>query len=140
VAVTASIGVVARRAGGTQPAELLRDAGATVRRLRGHGTRQWAMFDPDDDAAERAELRLAAAIPGAMETGELRVEYRPVVTLVARRVVGVEAVLCWDHPRLGVLPAQRCLHLAEQTGIVHAQTVAAARCGGAGRGLARALR
>lgn len=120
IAVTASIGVVQRPVAATEPVELLRDAGAALRRVRGHGSRQWALFDPDADAAERAELRLAAAIPGALETGELRVEYRPVVTLQSRRTVGVEAVASWDHPELGVLPAQRCLQLAEQTGVVHA--------------------
>lgn len=119
-AATASIGVVQRPVGASEPVELLRDAGAALRRVRGHGTRQWAMFDPDADGAERAELRLAAAIPGALETGELRVQYRPVTILESRRMVGVEAVPSWRHPRLGLLPAQRFMQLAERTGMVHA--------------------
>ncbi len=119
VAVTASIGVVQRPVRGSESAELLRDAGATLRRLRGHGSRQWAPFDPDADAAERVELRLAAAMPGAMENGELRVDYQPVVTLQSHRVVAVEAVLTWQHPEFGVLSSQRCMELAEQTGMVH---------------------
>ncbi|MGH3566064.1 MAG: EAL domain-containing protein [Pseudonocardia sp.] len=129
-----------RRAGGIEPAELLRAAGATLRRLRGHGTRQWAMFDPVVDAAEREELRLAAAMPGAMETGELCVEYQPVVTLECSRVVGVAAVLSWQHPELGVVASQRCMQLAEQTGMVQRGRELAAACrGGAGRGVASAL-
>ncbi len=120
VAVTASIGVVQRSVAGTEPAELLRAAGATLRRVRGQGSRQWALFDADIDAAERLQLRLAAAMPGAMETGEVCVEYQPVVALESHRVVGVEAVLSWQHPELGVLSSQRCMELAEQTGMVHA--------------------
>ncbi|MGH4009850.1 MAG: putative bifunctional diguanylate cyclase/phosphodiesterase [Pseudonocardiaceae bacterium] len=120
VAVTATIGVAQRRFGGSaKPEELIRAASATLRRLRGRGKRQWDLFDPDIDAAERAELRLAAAIPGALETGELRVTYRPVVTLDGRRLVGIEAALCWQHPELGVLPNERCVQAAERTGIVH---------------------
>ncbi|MQA12902.1 MAG: EAL domain-containing protein [Pseudonocardiaceae bacterium] len=119
VAVTASIGVVQCRVGGSEPAELLRAAGATLRRVRGQGSRQWAMFDPDFDATERVELRLAAELPGAMENGELSVEYQPVSTVQSPRVVGVEAILSWQHPELGVVSSQRCMQLAEQTGMVH---------------------
>ncbi|MGH3930418.1 MAG: putative bifunctional diguanylate cyclase/phosphodiesterase [Pseudonocardiaceae bacterium] len=120
VAVTATIGVVQRRVGGADPGELLRAASATLHRLRGKGKRQWAVFDADVDAAERAELRLAATIPSALETGELRVDYQPVVTLESGRLVGVETVLSWHHPELGVLSQDRCTQLAEQTSVVHA--------------------
>ncbi|MGH3939352.1 MAG: putative bifunctional diguanylate cyclase/phosphodiesterase [Pseudonocardiaceae bacterium] len=118
--VTATIGVVQRRVGGADPDELLRAAGATLRRLHGKGRQQWAVFDADVDAAERAELRLAATLPSALETGELRVDYQPVVTLESGRLVGVETVLNWHHPELGVLSQDRCTQLAEQTGMVHA--------------------
>ncbi len=120
VAATATIGVVQRRFGGSsKPEELMRAAGATLRRLRGRGKRQWDLFDPGIDATERAELRLAAAIPGALETGELRVTYQPVVTLDGHRLVGIEAALCWQHPELGVLSNEQCAQAAERTGVVH---------------------
>ncbi len=118
VVVTARIGAVQRQAGATTPAELMRAAGATLRRLRGKGG-QWAMFDADSDTAERAELRLAAGMPGAMEAGELQVEYRPVAALRDGRVVAVEAMLSWHHPELGALSHDRCMQLAERTGAVH---------------------
>ncbi|MDQ4010764.1 MAG: EAL domain-containing protein [Actinomycetota bacterium] len=119
VAVTATIGVVQRRVGGSKPEELMRAASATLRRLRGRGKRQWTLFDPDIDAADRAELRLAAAMPGALETGELCVTYQPVVTLDCRRLVGIEAALCWQHPQLGMLSNEQCVQAAERTGVVH---------------------
>jgi diguanylate cyclase (GGDEF)-like protein/PAS domain S-box-containing protein len=119
VAATASIGVVQRQAGATTADDLMRAASTTLRRMRGAGKRQWALFDADVDAAERAELRLAAAMPGAWETGELRVTYQPVVTLDGERLVGIEAALSWQHPQLGVLSHAQCVHAAEQTGVVH---------------------
>jgi diguanylate cyclase (GGDEF)-like protein/PAS domain S-box-containing protein len=119
VAATASIGVVQRHAGATTADDLMRAASTTLRRIRGAGKRQWALFDADVDATERAELRLAAAMPGAWETGELRVTYQPVVTLNGERLVGIEAALSWQHPQLGVLPHAQCVHAAEQTGVVH---------------------
>jgi EAL domain-containing protein (putative c-di-GMP-specific phosphodiesterase class I) len=87
--------------------------------MRGAGKRQWTLFDADVDAADRAELRLAAAMPGAWETGELRVTYQPVVTLDGERLVGIEAALNWQHPQLGVLSHAQCVRAAEQTGVMH---------------------
>ncbi|MGH4023703.1 MAG: putative bifunctional diguanylate cyclase/phosphodiesterase [Pseudonocardiaceae bacterium] len=120
VAATATIGAVQRQAAGMEPAELLRAAGSTLRRLRGKGKRQWALFDADADAAERADLPLAAALPGALESGELQVAYQPVVTLDDGRLVGVEAVLNWPHAQHGVLSHERCIQVAERTGVVYA--------------------
>ena len=120
IAVTANIDVVQRQAAGAEPTELLRAADITLRRLRNRGKRQWAPYDADIDAAERAELRLAAAMPGALENGDLQVDYQPVVALEGGRLVGVEAVLRWQHPQLDALSHERCAQLAEQTGVVHA--------------------
>jgi diguanylate cyclase (GGDEF)-like protein/PAS domain S-box-containing protein len=119
VAATASIGVVQHQAGATTADDLMRAASTTLRRMRGAGKRQWTLFDADVDAAERAELRLAAAMPGAWETGELRVTYQPVVTLHGEQLVGIEAALSWQHPELGVLSHAQCVQAAEQTGAVH---------------------
>src|SRR5436305_4522991 len=77
IAITATIGIVQRQVAGTTPAELMRAASATLSRIRGRGKRQWALFDPHIDAVERAELQLAAAMSGALETGELTVTYQP---------------------------------------------------------------
>jgi EAL domain-containing protein (putative c-di-GMP-specific phosphodiesterase class I) len=120
IAVTATIGVVQRPVGRSTAQELMRAAGATLRRLRGRGKRQWDLFDPEIDAVERAELRLAAAMPGALETGELSVTYQPVVTLDRRTLVGIEATLSWRHPQLGRLSNEQCVQAAERTGIAHA--------------------
>ncbi|MGH3755639.1 MAG: putative bifunctional diguanylate cyclase/phosphodiesterase [Pseudonocardiaceae bacterium] len=120
IAVTATIGAVQRGAGEFTAQELMRAAGATLRRLGGRGTRQWDLFDPDIDAAERTELQLAAAMPGALESGELQVTYQPVVTLDRRTLVGIEAALSWPHPQHGVLSNDQCVQAAERTGVAHA--------------------
>ncbi|MGH3785339.1 MAG: putative bifunctional diguanylate cyclase/phosphodiesterase [Pseudonocardiaceae bacterium] len=119
VAVTASIGVAQTRVAATSPAKLMRAASATLRRVRDWSKRQWDLFDPEIDAADRAERRLAAAMPGALKTGELAVAYQPVVTLRGERLVGIEAGLCWQHPQLGVLSHEQCVQAAERTGVVH---------------------
>jgi PAS domain S-box-containing protein/diguanylate cyclase (GGDEF)-like protein len=119
IALTATVGVVQRRADQCLPEELMRAASATLRRVRGRNKRQWVLFDADEDAADKAKLRLAAAMPGALETGQLEVTYQPVVTLADQRLMGVEAVLTWHHPDLGALTGSECMQAAERTGVVH---------------------
>ncbi|MGH3903538.1 MAG: putative bifunctional diguanylate cyclase/phosphodiesterase [Pseudonocardiaceae bacterium] len=120
MAVTATIGVVQRQGPGMEPAEMLRAASTTLRSLRSRGKRQWGLFDAESDAVTHEDLRLAAALPGALETGELQVTYQPVTTLEDGRLRGVEAVLGWRHPQFGVLSHERCVQAAEQTGVVYA--------------------
>jgi PAS domain S-box-containing protein/diguanylate cyclase (GGDEF)-like protein len=120
IALTATIGVAQLTAGGRRPEELMRAANVTLRRLRNQGARQWAPYDPDTDRAERAELQLAAAMAGALENGQLKVTYQPIVTLADRQLVGIEAALSWAHPQHGRLAHERCARAAERTGAGYA--------------------
>jgi diguanylate cyclase (GGDEF)-like protein len=118
LAVTASIGVVQRPAGGIAHTELLRQADATLRRAKTNGHRQWALFDAPQDAMDRERYATVAGMPGALENGQFRLEYQPLMRLADRRVVGVEAQICWDHPEHGVLGHEQVMGLAEHTGVV----------------------
>jgi diguanylate cyclase (GGDEF)-like protein/PAS domain S-box-containing protein len=118
LAVSASIGVVQRPAGGIGPAELLRQSDATLRRAKGNGKRQWAIFDQQQDAHDRARFTRAAGMPGALENGEFRLEYQPLVRLADQRPVAVEALIRWDHPERGPLGHDEVVELSEQTGMV----------------------
>ncbi|MGH8572187.1 MAG: EAL domain-containing protein, partial [Gammaproteobacteria bacterium] len=60
---------------------------------------------------------LAAAMPGAWESGEISLAYQPLVRLIEPAVVGVQPLLRWDHPQRGLLPHQECLDLASRTGL-----------------------
>ncbi|MET0233318.1 MAG: EAL domain-containing protein [Kibdelosporangium sp.] len=118
VAATASIGVVDRPPRNMDPAELLRASDMTLRRAKANGRRQWELFHPEQHAADRLTFGMAAEMPGAWESGELAVIYRPIARLSDKQVVGTEAVLRWDHPEQGVLSGDRCLELAEETGLI----------------------
>ena len=119
VALTATVGVVQRPANQYSPEEWMRAASATLRRAREQGKRQWVLFDPELDAADQVQLHLAAELPGALETGQLKATYQPVVALADHRVMAIEAVLSWQHPELGLLTDEQCTQAAERTGVVH---------------------
>jgi len=118
LAVSASIGVVQRPVGGIAPAELLRQSDATLRRAKSNGKRQWALFDAPQDTRDRERFTLAAGMPGALENGEFRLVYQPMVRLADQRLVAVEVLICWDHPERGTLEHAEVMDLAEHTGVV----------------------
>ncbi|RBY96639.1 hypothetical protein DQ237_08470 [Blastococcus sp. TF02-8] len=70
-----------------------------------------------DDALVRRS-RLARDLPGALETGQLRVLYQPVVGLEDRRVLGLEALVRWEHPLLGTVGPDDFIPLAEEDGLI----------------------
>jgi diguanylate cyclase (GGDEF)-like protein/PAS domain S-box-containing protein len=119
VVLSATLGAVQRQAGESTIGELLRCAAATLRRMRGRGGRQWALYDPDLDATDRRAQRWATALPGAWETGQLQVTYQPVVTLDDQRLVGIEAAMSSAHPQSGLLSHNQCVQAAERTGVLH---------------------
>jgi diguanylate cyclase (GGDEF)-like protein/PAS domain S-box-containing protein len=118
VAATASIGVVHHPPRGMEAADLLQASDMTLRRAKGNGRRQWEMFHPDQYSRDRETLSLAAEMPGAWESGELTVAYRSITRLADKEVVGTEVILRWDHPVHGLVCGDRCLRLAEETGLI----------------------
>jgi diguanylate cyclase (GGDEF)-like protein/PAS domain S-box-containing protein len=123
LAVSACLGIVRRAVGETETRELVRAAEATLRRARHTGRGQWALYDPAADAEQRARYTLATAMPEAWENGQVSLAYQPLVRLDpnaadAGRVVGLAALLRWEHPERGVVAHEECLALAEQTGLV----------------------
>ncbi len=62
--------------------------------------------------------RLARDLPVALERGQLRIEYQPVVGWAEQRVLGVEALVRWDHPLLGTVPPDEFIGLAEDDGLI----------------------
>jgi diguanylate cyclase (GGDEF)-like protein/PAS domain S-box-containing protein len=118
LSVSASIGIVERPVAGTSTADVMRAADMTLYWAKSDGKARWALFDPERSAREVAGYELAAAMPGALERGEFVLDYQPLVGLSCGSVLGVEALVRWRHPRLGLLPPDRFIGLAEETGLI----------------------
>ncbi|WP_436491817.1 EAL domain-containing protein [Actinokineospora sp. HUAS TT18] len=116
VAASATVAVARDVTPGTDPVELLCATAIVLRALKADGRGQWGLVDPADDAARRAQLRLAASVPGAWESGQIEVCHRPIVRLADRRTVAVQASLRWQHPELGGLDHRACLRAIAETG------------------------
>ena len=88
----------------------MRAADSTLHWAKAAGGARWALFDPAQPP-ELARYALSAAIPAALDRGEFFLDYQPLTSLRDGTLLGVEALVRWRHPELGVLqPGQ--LHRA----------------------------
>jgi diguanylate cyclase (GGDEF)-like protein len=119
--VSTSLGIVVYPNHGDDPATLLRRSELALSAAK-HSPAGYAVYttDQDDQAAER--LALASALRRAIDDDELTLCFQPKVDCESGALVGVEALARWMHPRLGEVPPQRFVALAEQTGLIGALT------------------
>jgi diguanylate cyclase (GGDEF)-like protein len=86
-----------------------------AKQLDGHSI---ALFDDAIEAQTRRRVEIAEELPAAIESGELRVEYQPVLDLATGRVSEFEALSRWTSPRLGVVRPDEFIAVAEDTGVI----------------------
>jgi diguanylate cyclase (GGDEF)-like protein/PAS domain S-box-containing protein len=105
-------------------AALLRDADAAMYQAKARGKGRWALFEPAMHTAAVARLALEGDLRHALERqaaaggDELRLVYQPVVELESRRIVGVEALVRWHHPKRGMVSPAEFIPFAEETGLI----------------------
>ncbi len=118
VTVGASQGLAVGDSITTYPADLLKGAEIALHRAKADPLRSIVLFDPEmrDQTLERATLE--HDLRRALERSELRLHYQPLVDLATGSVVGVEALLRWQHPARGLVPPLSFIPLAEETGLI----------------------
>ncbi len=113
--LAASIGV-ALDDDGASTDELLRNADIAMYMAKRGGKGRFEVFEPTMRVTILDRLRLEAEIAEALPLGQLVLHYQPVVTLDDGHVVGVEALLRWDHPERGQIPPLDFIPIAEVSG------------------------
>ena len=115
--VEASIGVAVMGEHAEDPDALLRRADAALAHARAHSSRL-EVYSPACDQFDATGLVLLGQVRVALERGEFIVYYQPKLDMQSRRVIGVEALVRWQHPEHGMLPPLRFIPLIEQTALV----------------------
>jgi diguanylate cyclase (GGDEF)-like protein len=118
VVVTTSIGIAAARGIGDRPEVLLRDADAAVYRAKERGRDRFEFFDQRMRTRLLRRSRRESELRHAIDAGELRLYYQPLVVVDDLRVGRVEALVRWEHPRLGLLLPREFIPVAEETGFI----------------------
>jgi diguanylate cyclase (GGDEF)-like protein/PAS domain S-box-containing protein len=109
--VTASVGIAL----GRNAEELLRSADVAMYRAKASGKAQHRFYKPTMDEALLGRLELIADLRRANFSEELVLHYQPAVDLRTSSIVGVEALVRWEHPTRGLLPPSDFIPVAEET-------------------------
>ena len=112
VFITASVGIGV----GSDAEELLRSADVAMYRAKASGKAQYVVYAPRMDDHVLGRLELVADLRRAVLDEELVVHYQPTVELESGRIVGVEALVRWQHPTRGLLQPSDFIGVAEETG------------------------
>lgn len=87
-------------------------------RAKSDGRGTYRFFTETMDAEARTRVMLSSELRAAIVMEQLFLHYQPQVDVASRRVVGLEALVRWNHPRFGVIGAEAFIHTAERTGLI----------------------
>ncbi|QQE63349.1 hypothetical protein GFS31_00130 [Leptolyngbya sp. BL0902] len=118
VTAGASLGIVRASQHYQTPTELIRDADIAMYSAKAKGRNRYAIFDPAMQLAAAQQLTMESDLRQAIVQQQFVLYYQPIVHLRSGQIVGLEALVRWNHPRLGLLPPSRFIALAEETGLI----------------------
>jgi diguanylate cyclase (GGDEF)-like protein len=97
---------------------LVREADAAMYAAKGHGSGRREVYDARLRQTMMERLERETELRHAIERNELVVHYQPILRFSPRRWEGVEALVRWQHPRRGLVPPDKFIPLAEETGLI----------------------
>ncbi|MDT5157450.1 MAG: hypothetical protein QOH51_1807 [Acidobacteriota bacterium] len=116
--ITVSIGISLYPNDGADAATLLKNANAALYRAREQGGNNYQFYTADMNAKAMKRLALENSLRRALERSEFEVYYQPVLDINLRKIVGMEALIRWHHPELGLVQPAEFIPLAEDTGMI----------------------
>ncbi|NTW97215.1 MAG: EAL domain-containing protein [Oscillochloris sp.] len=115
---TASIGITTSALEYGSSVEMIRDADTAMYHAKMGGKARHVIFTPAMHAQAMEKLQLESDLRTALTSGELRLHYQPIISLISGKVIGFEALIRWQHPQRGLLYPGAFLDMAEETGLI----------------------
>jgi diguanylate cyclase (GGDEF)-like protein/PAS domain S-box-containing protein len=116
--LTCSAGVAGFPSDGNDAATLIQHAEVAMYRAKESGRNTVQFYTPSMNARARDRMALEVALRNALSHNEFELYYQPQVDLLTGSVVGVEALIRWRHPSMGMVRPDRFINLAEETGLI----------------------
>jgi diguanylate cyclase (GGDEF)-like protein len=115
--VSASVGVVMME-DETEPGELLRNADVALMCAKRQGKCRYVLYRAEIHSSELERIAFERDLRTALEQDQFVLHYQPIVDSKNRRILGVEALVRWQHPERGLVPPLDFIPLAEETGLI----------------------
>jgi len=116
--INASIGISLFPGDALNAGQLLRNADSALFKAKSAGRDGYALYTEELTAHAQQRVEIASELRRALEQQELRVHYQPVHDLATSRVIGVEALVRWQHPKRGLVSPAEFIPIAERTGLI----------------------
>lgn len=116
--INASIGISLFPGDALSAEQLLRNADSALFKAKSAGREGYALYTEELTAHAQHRVAIANELRRALEQQELRVYYQPVHELQTSRVIGVEALVRWEHPERGLVAPAEFIPIAERTGLI----------------------
>lgn len=116
--VTASIGIALSTPDQRQPDDLLRDADLALYEAKTNGKARYTVFDRTLNVQAMKRLEMETDLRHAIDRGQFKLHYQPVVDLKTGRISQLEALVRWEHPRRGLILPAEFITLAEETMLI----------------------
>jgi EAL domain-containing protein (putative c-di-GMP-specific phosphodiesterase class I) len=119
ITITTSIGISIFPTDGTESQDLLKNADYALFQAKECGRNNFKFYEKSLNLAAIERFALEKDLYKAMDRDELVLYYQPQIDLETRKIIGAEALIRWLHPQKGMIPPDKFIPLAEETGLIH---------------------
>jgi len=116
--VTASIGIILYPLDDTDVKSLLKNADTAMYHAKEKGRNNYQYYNHEMSARLEQRIELEHELRHALERDEFMLQYQPQVDIQQGRIVGIEALIRWQHPERGMVPPDEFIGIAEETGLI----------------------
>lgn len=116
--VGASIGIAISPDAGTEAETLLQNADVALYHCKEHKTQGYQVYDTSINSKAPELFMLENSFPGALAKGEFELYYQPKLNIFTGKIIGLEALVRWNHPTMGLVSPGIFIPLAEETGFI----------------------
>jgi diguanylate cyclase (GGDEF)-like protein len=117
--VNVSMGIVMGSSTYENPEHILRDTDTAMYYAKASGKAQYRLFESAMHDSALRFLKIETDLRRAIQEQEFLLHYQPIISLITGRIVGLEALIRWQHPTLGMVSPIEFIPIAEETGLIH---------------------